>query len=64
MNGTYLLVCTNITNIEHEDFSFLKEIRIKLDLNFSAKGIGSNVTKNDCPEIFYAEILSTSHYIS
>ena len=52
----YLLLCENIT-INDETFSYISEMRIRFDFNFSLYKNETEKTNKDCPDIFMAEFL-------
>ena len=61
---TYLLVCTNITYENNSVYTYLLEIRIRLDLKFETIGNETDVSEFDCPQKFYVYFLDKSDDIS
>ena len=56
--GNYLLICDNNIIIDNNKVSYIKEMRIRIDLDF--KSFYKNETEviyEDCPDEFYAEFL-------
>ena len=52
----YLLLCENFT-INNETFSYISEMRMRFDFNFSLYKNETEKTGKDCPDIFMAEFL-------
>ena len=56
--GNYLLICDNNIIIDNNKVSYIKEMRIRIDLDFkSFYKNETEVTYEDCPDEFYAEFL-------
>ena len=55
-NGTYLLICKNIT-INNINVSYINEIRIRFDLNYTLYENLTEVVSQECPREFMAEFL-------
>ena len=55
-NGTYLLICKNVT-INNINMSYIYEIRIRFDLNYTLYENMTEVDKEECPREFMAEFL-------
>ena len=55
-NGTYLLICSNIT-INNINVSYIKEIRIRFDLNYTLYENLTEVNSAECPSEFMAEFI-------
>ena len=54
---SYLLICRNLTLESGETYSFITEIRIRFDLDFTLYKNETDKTPYDCPENFKAEFL-------